>query len=137
MINEFNLAKALKDRLTIAGTALSVDVKSTTDGYDPATNESLFVEHLMNGNNTPIGLQNATKDLQYGIYQVNVKTPISGNNKWSCLKLRDDLASYFPRGLTLESGGQSVLIRFVDSSDIMPDDTHFNIYLSINYSIIA
>lgn len=137
MINNFNIAKALFDKAEQVSTSNSYLLIAQGEKHEPNPNETYIEEFPMFGDDNSVGLADASSDIQFGIYQINVNTPkAEKGGKWSGLNIAGVYKSAFSKGLTLSFGGQNVRIKNVSVNPMNMNDTHFTHVLSITYSVI-
>jgi hypothetical protein len=135
MINEFNLAKALRDKAQEIATANSYTLVANGEGFAPEVGETYIEEIVLYGNNDTIGMPNDSSDIQIGIYQININTPIN-ESKWAGLAIVNVINPEFPKGLKLTFGGQLVVIKTTTLEPMQKNDTHLIHILSISFSVI-
>ena len=133
MISQFALNKALLDKL-VSITGLSIAVSGSQFTPDPST-DYLAEKEIPT---SVIGKVGTGSDVQRGMYQVTVCTPIA-KKKFYHIGLVDSIAPNFTRGISagIEHDGQLVSISTVTPSGMYSDDTHLKTALTIDYTVIA
>ena len=133
MINQFNLNKALLDKLvSIATDTIAVQGSD----FEPNASQDYIAEkEVPTVVDTPLG--NGT-DRQQGFYQVTICTPID-KKKFYHLGKVDSIVPQITKGFSagIEFDGQRVSILKVTPSGIYSDDTHLKTALTIAYTVIA
>lgn len=133
MINQFNLNKALLDKLvSIATDTIAVQGSD----FEPNASQDYIAEkEVPTVVDTPLG--NGT-DRQQGFYQVTICTPIA-NKKFYHLGKVDSIVPQITKGFSagIAFDGQKVSILKVTPSGIYSDDTHLKTALTIAYTVIA
>lgn len=136
MISIFDIAKALRNQAVIVTDANSLKLVGNGESFSPDVNQSHVEEIVVFGDDNSVGLSNDSSDIQIGFYQLSVHTPIH-ENKWAGMVIIGILKSSFTKGLKLTFNSQLVIITNRSTSQIMPNDTHNVLHLTINYSVIA
>lgn len=135
MINKFNLAKALRNEAKIVTDANSFKLVANGEGFTPDVNQTFIEEIVLFGDDNSVGLGDASSDVQFGIYQLSVHSPIN-KTKWDGLQIIDILSAHFVRGLKPSFGGQKAVITTASVAPMMKDDTHLIFHLSVTFSVI-
>lgn len=137
MINEFNLAKAFRDKLK---EITSHKVVSPSENYMPKPNETYIKQSVANGDYT-ITISPNDSDSMQGFYQINVYTPIA-NKEWFLLKLVDTIKLGWGKGFSsnVNFGGQKVSISNVNvSPGVMKNEqgTHLFKVVDVYFTVIG
>lgn len=135
MIDEFDLAKALRDQADIVAAANSYTLVGNGEGFEPDVNALYIEEIVLYGNNESIGLANNSSDIEIGIYQLSVHSPKT-QPKWVGLQVVGVLKAHFVRGLKPSFNGQQAIIETSSLAPMMHNDTHLIHHLSITFSVI-
>jgi hypothetical protein len=135
-ISKFNLAKALRNEAKIVADANSITLVGNGEGFSPDVNESHIEEIVLYGDDDSVGLAAATSDIQFGIYQLSVHSPIN-QTKWAGLQIVDILQAHFVRELKPSFNGQEAVITDSSLAPMMKNETHLIHHLSIRFSVIA
>ena len=133
MINQFNLNKALLDKLTSITTD-TIAVQGSD--FEPNASQDYIAEkEVPTVVDTPLG--NGT-DRQQGFYQVTICTPIA-KKKFYHLGKVNSIMQQITKGYSagIEFDGQRVSILKVTPSGVYSDDTHLKTALTIAYTVIA
>lgn len=136
MISKFDLAKALRNQAKIVTDANSITLVGNGEGFSPDVNESHIEEIVLYGDDDSVGLGNASSDIQFGIYQLSLHTPIN-KTKWDALQVIDILQASFTKGLKLTFNSQLVIVKESSLAEMMTNNTHMIAHLSIRFSVIA
>jgi hypothetical protein len=135
MVNNFDVAKALKDQANIIATANDYILISTDESNPSDVNGSYIEEFTLFGDDNSIGISDASSDIQIGIYQLSVYVPKT-SSKWAALAIIGVLQFGFPKGLEMIYNAQTVRAKNSSISPLMQNDTHLIYHLSIAYSVI-
>lgn len=135
MIGKFNLAKAFRNEADIVADANSYTLVGNGQGFTPDVNESHIEEIVLFGDDESVGLGNNSSNVQFGIYQLSVHSPIH-DKKWTGLQIIDVLSAHFKRGLEPAFGGQKAVVTIASVAPMMKNDTHLIFHLSITFSVI-
>lgn len=84
-----------------------------------------FVEDPLEIGDTPTNINDA-------IFQILLKYPIEKGDQ-DAIKKGDEIKQVYKRGVTLESGGQTIDIITVDFGNGFPSDGWFSMPISVNY----
>jgi len=137
MINKFDLSKALFDHAKSIAVANSLKLVPDGEEYETKPDETYLREFVLFGKDDSIGLSDNSKDIQFGIYQINIYIPkIFEGSKWLALKTSEYFQSGFKKGTTLTRNNQSVRMKNSYLNRLDPERDHFVYALSIQYSII-
>lgn len=134
-ISKFNLAKALRNEAKIVSDANSFTLVANGEGFTPDVNETFIEEIVLFGDDNSVGLGDVSSDVQFGIYQLSVNSPI-GQTKWAGLQIIDILSAHFVRGLKPSFGGQQAVVTIASVAPMMKSDTHLIFHLSVTFSVI-
>lgn len=135
MISKFNLAKALRNEAKIVADANSITLVGNGEGFSPDVNQTFVEEIVLFGDDSSVGLGDESSDLQFGIYQLSVHSPIN-QTKWAGLQIIDILSAHFVRGLKPIFGGQQAVVTIASVAPMMKSETHLVFHLSITFSVI-
>jgi hypothetical protein len=138
MINKHDIAKALLNKARQVASDNSYLLIPDGESYEPDLNATYIQEKTLYGDDNSIGLADASSDIQFGIYQINVNTPKSDiGGKWSGLKIADIYQLGFAKGTELTFGGQMLRIKNTSIREMEQMKTHFTHILSAEFSVIA
>lgn len=131
-MSDHNIMAALQTRLKAFATAKGLRVAYEGVSFTPDATKTHLADHLL-----PAANANPSMGRQHtrysGVYQVDVDAPAPGNPV-DVRKLANELAAYFPRGLTLTSDGQRVLILNTPSiGPLIPDGGRMKRPVSVRY----
>lgn len=135
MISKFNLAKALRNEAKIVADANSITLVGNGEGFSPDVNQTFIEEIVLFGDDNSVGLGDESSDVQFGIYQLSVHSPIN-QTKWAGLQIIDILSAHFVRGLKPIFGGQKAVVTTASVSPMMKSETHLIFHLSVTFSVI-
>lgn len=133
MINQFNLNKALLDKLE---SIVADNIAVHGSGFELKVSQDYIAEkEVPTMVDTPLG---KGTDRQQGFYQVTICTPID-NKKFYHLGKVDDITVEIKKGFSsgIEFDGQKVSILKTTPSGMYSDDTHLKTALTIAYTVIA
>jgi len=137
MINKENIAKALLNEAKQVASDNSYVLIREGENHESDPNETYIEEMVVYGGDNSIGLSDASSDIQFGFYQINVNTPqAEASGKWDGLTIIGVFQTAFRKGLELEDGGQTIRIKNVTLATMMQSKTHYIHILSIDYSVI-
>lgn len=134
-ISKFNLAKALRNEAKIVTDANNLTLVGNGEGFSPDVNEPHVEEIVMFGDDNSVGLGDVSSDVQFGIYQLSVHSPIS-QTKWAGLQIIDILSAHFVRGLKPSFNGQQAVVTTASVAPMMKNSTHLIFHLSVTFSVI-
>lgn len=137
MISKFDLAKALRDHAKLVAISEGITLISIDDpeGYNPDPNTPYLEEMVLFGPDRPIGIADASRDLQVGVYQININRPKT-EAKWVGLRLADTISIAFKKGTELTYNGQMVRMREQELRPMLVNATHKTFILSIVFTVI-
>ena len=133
MINQFNLNKALLDKLE---SIVTDDIAVHGNDFEPKPSQDYIAEkEAPTVVDTPLG---KGTDRQQGFYQVTICTPIA-KKKFYHLGKVDSIMPQITKGFSaeIELDGQKVSILKTTPSGMYSDDTHLKTALTIAYTVIA
>ena len=136
MINQFKVKQAFMAAINNAATLLSFDVIELDDSVKRPLDKITLSPFMLGAAPETIGLSDDSPDLQLGAYQIGIYTPKSKSENLT-LAVAEQVKPYFSRGDWLEAGGQWCRVKETSQSEIMQDDTHRKVFLTVYYSVIA
>lgn len=132
MLSEFDIAKALRDYLSIMANVPPIATEGVT--FTPTAGTPFIAEFALGGNQNAPTLRGHDAYIR-GVYQVTVNTP-KGSGKWQLLQLTDAIMTHFNKSLVLTRNGIKITVTSVSRSSIIHDDAWQSVAVSVYYTAL-
>jgi hypothetical protein len=131
MLNEFDIAKALRDHLASIQNMPPIATEGVK--FKPTIGQSWLAEFCLGGEQHSPSTSETTSIIR-GVYQIDVNTP-SGGGKWSTLKYADQVLNHFIelKSNPLNTNSAKIYVTNAGRSPIVVDGDWLKVSISIYY----
>lgn len=134
MIDQFDVKQALRAQGEVAAAAVGFEYIRDDDKKTLDVNTSYLVESFIPTRVFAFGTADNSSDYQNSLFQLDVRTPKTAGTNLTQLRA-EQIKDYFTRGTVLQKNGQKLRVKTVDQTSVQPNDTHYIIFLTINYFV--